>query len=55
MSTLHQSVPAVPGLAATSLSQWGALVPAAIIALTVTYAAGLVLATHIVFDPRSYP
>jgi hypothetical protein len=44
---------AVPGLAAASLTGWGQLLPAAVVALGVAYAAGLVLAAYVLFDTRA--
>jgi hypothetical protein len=43
----------VPGLAATSLSGWGPLLPATVVALATAYLAGLILASHVLFDSRS--
>lgn len=41
-----------PGLTAGSLSGWGQLLPTVATALLVGYAVGLVLATHVLVDPR---
>jgi hypothetical protein len=44
----------VPGLAATSLSGWGQLLPATVLALAVAYAAGLVLAAQVLCGDRDH-
>jgi len=44
---------AVPALAATSLSGWGRALPAVVVGLVLSYAAGAVTAAATVFDPRS--
>ncbi|HEY8471314.1 MAG TPA: hypothetical protein VIL37_01605 [Natronosporangium sp.] len=43
----------VPGLAATSLSGWGQLLPSVAVGLAAAYAAGLILAAFVLFDTRS--